>query len=44
MSFENSGFQCVRTDEIQDSMMIDKSMYSFLMHADFVVAEISTLN
>lgn len=41
---ESSGFQCVRADEIQDSGLIDKSMYALLMHADLVVADISTYN
>ncbi|WP_027157893.1 TRAFs-binding domain-containing protein [Methylobacter luteus] len=41
---ERSGYQCVRADEIQDSGLIDKSMYALLMHADLVVADISTYN
>lgn len=41
---EQAGFQCVRADEIQDSGLIDKSMYALLMHADLVVADISTYN
>ncbi len=41
---ENAKFQCVRADEIQDSGLIDKSMYALLMHADLVVADISTYN
>ena len=41
---ESAGFQCVRADEIQDSGLIDKSMYVLLMHADLVVADISTYN
>lgn len=41
---EKSGFVCVRADEIQDSGLIDKSMYALLMHADLVVADISTYN
>lgn len=41
---ESSGFQCVRADEIQDAGIIDKSMYALLMHADLVVADISTFN
>ena len=43
-SAENSGYQCVRSDEIQDSGLIDKSMYVLLMHADLVIADISTYN
>ena len=41
---EKAGLQCVRSDEIQDSGLIDKSMYALLMHADLVVADISTYN
>lgn len=41
---ESSGFQCIRADEIQDSGLIDKSMYALLMQADLVVADISTYN
>ena len=41
---EKAGLQCVRADEIQDSALIDKSMYALLMHADLVVADISTYN
>ncbi len=43
-SAEKAGLQCVRADEIQDSGLIDKSMYALLMHADLVVADISTYN
>ena len=39
-----SNFQCIRADEIQDSSLIDKSMYALLMHADLVIADISTYN
>ena len=41
---EGAGFQCVRADEIQDSGLIDKSMYALLMRAELVVADISTYN
>ncbi|MCV6590293.1 MAG: DUF4071 domain-containing protein [Marinobacterium sp.] len=41
---ESLGFRCVRADEIQDSGLIDKSMYALLMQADLVVADISTFN
>ncbi len=41
---ESSGFQCIRADEIQESGLIDKSMYALLMQADLVVADISTYN
>lgn len=43
-AIEQAGMQCVRADEIQDSGLIDKSMYALLMHADLVVADISTYN
>lgn len=41
---EASGYQCIRADEIQDSGLIDKSMYALLIKADLVVADISTAN
>lgn len=41
---KGSGLECVRADEIQDSGLIDKSMYALLMHADLVIADISTYN
>lgn len=41
---ENVGYLCIRADEIQDPGLIDKSMYALLMHADLVVADISTFN
>lgn len=41
---EKTGMQCVRADEIQDSGLIDTSMYALLMHADLVIADISTYN
>ncbi len=41
---EASGYQCVRADEIQDTGLIDKSMYALLMQAELVVADISTFN
>lgn len=40
----NSGFTCVRADEIKDSGIIDRSMYALLMQADLVIADISTYN
>lgn len=40
----NAGYQCVRGDEIQDSGLIDKSMYALLIRADLVIADISTYN
>lgn len=41
---KSSGYECVRADEIQDSGLIDKSMYALLMRAELVVADISTYN
>ena len=38
------GYECVRADEIQDSGLIDKSMYALLIQADLVIADISTYN
>ncbi|MDN5107217.1 TRAFs-binding domain-containing protein [Aliarcobacter butzleri] len=43
-SVKNAGFECVRADEIQDSSVIDKSMYALLIHADLVIADITTYN
>jgi len=40
----NAGLTCIRADEIQDSNLIDKSMYAFLLQADLVIADISTYN
>jgi len=39
-----AGFECVRADEIDDSGLIDRSMYALLLRADLVVADISTNN
>lgn len=41
---EELGYQCVRADEIQDSGIIDKSMYALLIKADLVIADITTYN
>lgn len=41
---KNAGYECIRADEIQDSGLIDKSMYTMLVHADLVIADISTYN
>ena len=41
---EKAGFQCVRGDEILESGIIDKSMYALLIHADLVIADITTFN
>lgn len=40
----NSGYICIRGDEIQESGVIDKSMYAMLVHAELVIADISTYN
>ncbi len=39
-----SGLECIRADEIQEAGLIDKSMYALLMHADLVIADITTYN
>lgn len=41
---EKAGFRCIRADEIQDSGIIDKSMYALLLYSDLVIADISTYN
>lgn len=41
---QKAGFRCVRADEVKDSSLIDTSMYALLMHADLVIADISTYN
>ncbi len=41
---EKSGYKCVRGDEILESGIIDKSMYALLIHADLVIADITTFN
>ena len=41
---EEAGLRCVRADEIQDSGIIDKSMYALLLYSDLVIADISTYN
>ena len=41
---EKAGFKCVRGDEILESGIIDKSMYALLIHADLVIADITTFN
>ena len=41
---ENSGYKCVRGDEVLESGIIDKSMYALLIHADLVIADITTFN
>lgn len=39
-----SEFECIRADEIQDSGIIDRSMYALLIQSDLVIADISTFN
>lgn len=39
-----AGYECIRADEIQDSGLIDKSMYLLLMSSELVIADISTYN
>lgn len=39
-----AGYDCVRGDEILESGIIDKSMYALLIHADLVIADITTFN
>lgn len=41
---EKSGYRCIRADEIQDTGVIDKSMYALLLYSDLVIADISTYN
>lgn len=41
---ESCGYTSIRADEIQDSGLIDKSMYALLVKADLVIADITTLN
>jgi len=41
---EEMGYRCIRADEIQDSGIIDKSMYALLIYSDLVIADISTYN
>ena len=38
------GYKCVRADEVQDTGLIDRSMYALILWADLVIADISTLN
>ena len=41
---EQAGYRCIRGDEIQESGIIDKSMYGLLIRADLVIADITTFN
>jgi len=39
-----AGYECIRADEVNDSGLIDKSMYALLIRAELVIADISTFN
>ncbi|RXM44962.1 TRAFs-binding domain-containing protein [Flavobacterium sp. YO12] len=39
-----SGYECVRGDEVQESGLIDRSMYGLLIYSDLVIADITTFN
>jgi hypothetical protein len=41
---QKAGYKCVRGDEVLESGIIDKSMYALLIHADLVIADITTFN
>ena len=41
---KNAGYECIRSDEIQHSGLIDYPMYKNLLEAKLVIADISTLN
>ena len=41
---EKCGYECVRGDEVAETGIIDRSMYSLLIHADLVIADITTFN
>ncbi len=41
---EKAGYKCVRADEVVQSGAIDKPLYALLIHADLVIADITTLN
>lgn len=41
---EEAGLQCLRADEIKHSGTIDKPMYEQILHADLVIADLSTYN
>lgn len=43
-SVTDSGYKCVRADEVQDTGLIDRSMYALILRADLVIADISTFN
>jgi hypothetical protein len=41
---EQAGLECIRADDIIHSGVIDQHMYEHLLHADVVVADLSTSN
>jgi hypothetical protein len=41
---EEAGLKCLRADEIKHSGTIDQPMYEHILHADLVVADLSTYN
>lgn len=41
---ESKGFECIRADEMQYTGSVDHSMYEQLLHADVVIADLSTSN
>lgn len=43
-SVQAAGYECLRGDEIQESGLIDRNMYGLLIHADLVIADITTFN
>lgn len=40
----SAGYRCVRGDEVKDPSLIDRSMYALLMHAELVIADVTTFN
>ncbi len=42
--FEDLGFICYRADDLPPSGLIDVAMYDNILKADFVIADLSTLN
>ena len=41
---EEAGLECIRADEIKHSGTIDEPMYQRILHADLVIADLSTYN
>jgi hypothetical protein len=41
---EEAGLKCMRADEIKHSGTIDEPMYERILHADLVIADLSTYN